>query len=567
MKKTVALIALTGLITACTQTKPVAEPPATPTTPPVEQPYVQGELDEELLFALLAGEMAGHQQQFDLALSFYLEQAERTLDAAVAERATRIAQFIRKPEQTMKAASLWQIADSKNPEPTAIVTSLLIHQQQYEKALQSLPVALSFNDNRIPQLIRKHSDSIPAPLIGQYLKILDQHKFHSHPDFLMARAQLNFQINKPTEALQLIDQALLLTPQQLELQIQKAELLRQNNQLKQAFEYIKPLIKKHPDNIQLKLLYTQLLFQQGYLNEGGEYALSFYKEIPEDDQLALYLGLLLIENNLLNQAEEVMSSQLEQSENPSRFHFYLGYIAQQNGQTTQAIQHYQQIDDSNLYIQAAQRISILLNQPESQAKLSEIFQQARQRFPNISSKLYSLEVEWLSLHINDDEAIALIDQAIKEHPSNEDLIYTRALMIEPRDYKQTITDLETILSLNPNNSAALNALGYTLTIHTERYEEAYTLISKALEMRPNDGAVMDSMGWVLVHLNQPEKALIHLERAFKLIPEPEVGAHLIQLYWKIGRHQDATQLYEQLNKQYPEDPELQRAYEYMQHQK
>ncbi|NIV29401.1 MAG: tetratricopeptide repeat protein, partial [Anaerolineae bacterium] len=44
------------------------------------------------------------------------------------------------------------------------------------------------------------------------------------------------------------------------------------------------------------------------------------------------------------------------------------------------------------------------------------------------------------------------------------------------------SDLRKVLEAEPENAVALNALGYTLTVHTDRYDEAEQLIMEALEL-------------------------------------------------------------------------------------
>ena len=73
--------------------------------------YTPGEFNANSLYALLTAELAGKQGRFDLALDNYLQEAEATGDAAVAERATRIAQFLRRPDAVIKASELWYQAD------------------------------------------------------------------------------------------------------------------------------------------------------------------------------------------------------------------------------------------------------------------------------------------------------------------------------------------------------------------------------------------------------------------------------------------------------------------------
>ncbi len=96
-----------------------------------------------------------------------------------------------------------------------------------------------------------------------------------------------------------------------------------------------------------------------------------------------------------------------------------------------------------------------------------------------------------------------------------------------------------MLALDPDNSLALNALGYSLANLTDRFAEALALISHALELKPDDPAILDSMGWVQYRLGNLELALENLRKAFDRFPDHEVAAHLGEVLWVMGRTDEA----------------------------
>mgnify|MGYP006203462839 CR=1 FL=1 len=72
-------------------------------------------------------------------------------------------------------------------------------------------------------------------------------------------------------------------------------------------------------------------------------------------------------------------------------------------------------------------------------------------------------------------------RGLADWPDEPSLLYARALMWERRDdIPRAEADLRTILVADPENVAALNALGYTLADRTERYREALELIERAV---------------------------------------------------------------------------------------
>jgi Flp pilus assembly protein TadD len=106
-------------------------------------------------------------------------------------------------------------------------------------------------------------------------------------------------------------------------------------------------------------------------------------------------------------------------------------------------------------------------------------------------------------------------------------------------------DLRAIIALDPDNSTALNALGYTLANRTSRYAEAAELISRALALDPEEPAIMDSMGWVSYRLGDNETALKYLRQAYAAFPDPEVAAHLGEVLWSSGDRDAARVVWNQ----------------------
>ena len=104
-------------------------------------------------------------------------------------------------------------------------------------------------------------------------------------------------------------------------------------------------------------------------------------------------------------------------------------------------------------------------------------------------------------------------------------------------------DLRIVISAQPENAAALNALGYTLADQTERYEEAEALIRQAYILQPNEASIVDSMGWIAYRLGKMSEAIEFLQRAWNLENNPEIAAHLGEVLWLEGRKEEATEIW------------------------
>lgn len=153
--------------------------------------------------------------------------------------------------------------------------------------------------------------------------------------------------------------------------------------------------------------------------------------------------------------------------------------------------------------------------------------------------------------------MGVYDTALDEYPGNSDLLYARAMLAEKLDMIEVLErDLREILSREPNNADALNALGYTLADRTNRYEEALELIKQAYELRPDDHYIVDSMGWIMYRLGRYEEALKFLRRAMELNNDPEVAAHLGEVLWVMGDKAAARKIWNTALESTPDDERL-----------
>ena len=144
--------------------------------------------------------------------------------------------------------------------------------------------------------------------------------------------------------------------------------------------------------------------------------------------------------------------------------------------------------------------------------------------------------------------------ALEDFPDSPDLLYSRAMVAEKLDKLDVLErDLRAMLKADPKNADALNALGYTLADRTDRLDEAYKLIKQALELKPNDGPVLDSMGWVLYKMGREKQALAYLERAYRILHDTEVAAHLGEVYWQLGQKDKARSLWQAAAKRDPDN--------------
>jgi Flp pilus assembly protein TadD, contains TPR repeats len=140
---------------------------------------------------------------------------------------------------------------------------------------------------------------------------------------------------------------------------------------------------------------------------------------------------------------------------------------------------------------------------------------------------------------------ALLGDALATRPDSIELLYDHAMAAERLNHLDVMEkDLRHLLKLQPDHAQALNALGYTLADHNIRLPEAVSLLQQALKLAPNDPFILDSMGWAQYRLGKLDMAAEYLHRAYSARPDPEIAAHLGEVLWAQGKHDEARNLWQ-----------------------
>ncbi|WP_295803700.1 tetratricopeptide repeat protein [uncultured Microbulbifer sp.] len=521
----------------------------------------------ETFYTLLVAEVAGNREQYDLALANYYFQAERTQDAGVAARATRIARFLNARRAALRSARLWVELEPDNPEAQLAATAELTLAGEVHKALEHAERAMALGGDAPLQSVAAtavSSDDMAAEVLPDFQRMSQKYPRNHEASLALAMVlRANKQLDQALKITRLVQEQ---DPALLDAPLLESHILIDMERQDEARALLENLVDLYPRESRLRLQYARLLIRED-LDLAQQQFAELVKQRPNDANLILSLALIQYETDQFDAAKPLLEKLLALEEHESAAHFYLGGIAAQQNRAQDAVVHYRLVRPGSDYVQAIAQGTNLLAASGDFKEVGIWFDELRQRHPTQQEQFYLMQAELLSKHNQLREARDVLTAALASEDASSRVIYAHAMASEQLgDLENFELGLRKLLSRDPDNANLLNTLGYKLLSYDDRLNEAMVLIDKALSLSPDDPAIIDSMGWAHFRLGNYSEAVEYLQRALELLDDHEIAAHLGEALWAIGQHQQAMQIWEAGLKSNPESKIIPAAMQRLQDQ-
>jgi len=246
------------------------------------------------------------------------------------------------------------------------------------------------------------------------------------------------------------------------------------------------------------------------------------------------------------QASATSAPDAEAGANPvrlSHIQVLLARAAEQRHDDAAAAKWLAQVDAKDADLQVISMRATLLAR---QGKLGEALKMIRAAdAATPAEQRYKLltEVQLLIDEKRLGEAREILGKANAENPDDVELVYQEAMVDERLNRLDEMEKLlRRILVLQPDNSQALNALGYSLADRNLRLDEALTMVRQAHELSPADPFIVDSLGWVEYRMGHFDTAASLLAQAYSSRKDTEIAAHLGEALWADGKREEAARV-------------------------
>jgi tetratricopeptide (TPR) repeat protein len=546
-------VALAALLAACAAGTPVL----------AQSPRVAGAaaapgnsgLDAELFYQLLLGELNVRSDDPAAGFALILDAARKTGDATLYQRAVELAFQGRNGDAALQAARAWKQAYPQSREANRYVLQILVALNRVPESVEPLKTELALADP-------KDRPAVIAAIARSYGRATDKKQAaavveQALADYLRDPAtgaaawssvgRLRLAAGDTAGALEAARQGQAVNPAAEGPVLLALELM--DPKLPQAEGLVRTYLQGKPLP-ELRMAYARALLDAQRGSEALAQLEAVTRERPELAEAWLAKGTLLVQDNQLAPAEAAIRKYLQlmqpqpagedRNRGTAQAYLSMAQIAERRRDFAGANAWLDRIENSQDLLQAQNRRASILARQGRMDEARKVIRALPERTPADARLKTMAEIQLLRDNKMYPQAYELLAQTIAQDPAEPDLLYDQAMLAEKMGkYEDMEQLLRQLMARKPDYHHAYNALGFSLAERNVRLPEARQLIQKALEYAPGDPFISDSLAWVEFRMGNKAEALRILQVAYKERPDAEIAAHLGEVLWSLGRHDQA----------------------------
>lgn len=477
---------------------------------------------QDVMTPVLAGEFALQAGQLADASRWYLQAANDSPgDAGLAERATRIAMLANDSAAAAQALALWRQRAPESLAMRSAEASLALRNGNLRQARSLLVALLRDKDPRgwrfaLIALVSGNRDpEVAAKALDQ---LLDANAIPDQLEAWQEFGRLALRLDQPKLAERIVDQLVKRFPQEPRVALLHATQLQQAGKTEQAralLQGVEPKVSGDPE------LRTALAYAYDAIGDTAAAArvLALGPQTTQNYGLRASMLAKLQDNAALTALYDELRKGADRPDPERRL--LLGKIAEFLKRNQEAVDWYRGVPGGPLRSEARLRAAgalYALGQKDAAFAEARALQDDAEADDAARRDAYVLEAELRQRSGDDAGELQVFERGLAAYPDDNALLYARGLSWERRDR-----------------------------------------IDRARTADPDNAAIIDSYGWVLYRLGKTQEALVQLRRAWSLVKDPEIAAHIGQVLWEQGKHEEADKYFDEARKLDPDNRALRRA--------
>ncbi|MHC2991442.1 hypothetical protein OB13_07540, partial [Pontibacter sp. HJ8] len=367
------------------------------------------------------------------------------------------------------------------------------------------------------------------------------------------RQQIYLRQKNVSKALAEGEKLIAANPSEVRYLLAQAELYNASQKPDIAIETLNRALRVEPDNPFAHLMLADLYRQKGNLPESEKQVKQAFSspELDIDTKVRILVDFIrqLPNPQLEGVSLELVDLTIKAHPEEAKAYAVAGDLQTIAGKKEMARSNYLKavkLDDSHFKIW--QQIVLLdaeLAQADSLIAHSE---QALELFPNQAVFWFYNGTGHL-IEKNYAKAVKSLEHGKKLSASEPELVAQFNSQLGDsynslKEYKKSDEAYEAVLTFDADNEHVLNNYSYFLSLRNEQLPKAQAMAKRLVEKHPTNPTYLDTYAWVLYKLEDYDGALKYLEQAVALSEDAAIVEHYGDVLFKLGKRDEAVRQWE-----------------------
>lgn len=316
-----------------------------------------------------------------------------------------------------------------------------------------------------------------------------------------------------------------------------------SGQLKKARESFEKAADLEPSGTEAYLSLAQIYEKEGNLDAAIEEYKKYLSKLPDNITVLMYLGGLYYRLEKYEEAEEIFNRALKLNPDDENIYFWLGILAEKKKDWPSAIKYFEFIRQKDENAVVLTRLSFYYSASKDNKRAIKYLKKVASIEPDNPNSYYLLGLAYFDLK-KYRLAERNFRKALYLKPDYIEIYFHLGVLYDNWGrFNKAVVELKKAIESDPENSTALNYLGYSWADRGINLDEAENLIKKALELDPENAAYIDSLGWVYYKKGLYKQAEELLNKAASKLSDAVVWEHLGDVNEKLDNKAEAWEYY------------------------
>lgn len=405
-----------------------------------------------------------------------------------------------------------------------LLADLYVRKQKYDDAAKIYQSLIALNPSKSEFYVAQAAVYIFDNHLDEAIKSYNRAEkiIGINEEITRQKQMVLVKMGKVEEAIKEGEKLIASDPEEIDYNIDQAELLMSNKRNDQAIPYLEKILTMNPENAQAHIMLAQLYQEKGEIEKcNRELELAFADaSLDVTTKARILIGYMNMAKDEKSKETAFNLVKILVKTNPQdpKSHAIYGDLLFQKGDEKSARDEYvkaARLDKSiNEVWGNIINIDFKLRQIDSAIVHSE---EAIEVFPNQAAFWYLNGSAYYQKR-NHNKASESLEEARRLTPAGSELVqHINALLGDTYNslskYQKSDEAYEAALKVDPNNDHVLNNYTYFLSLRKEKMELAAEMGARLVEKHPDNGTYLDTYAWVLYVMKDYNKARVYLERA------------------------------------------------------